>query len=136
MPKGNEPGELITKDMSRFRLYNNLKRVKERFFDEYLEYVMLFDESVRGLNTGAPVEYRGIRIGTVRKVPLELPRAASGFSSKQIPVLVRIELGGEFTIMLILILCHSSRQIWNRSLKLGFGASLKTGSLLTGSTVG
>ncbi len=53
VPKGNEPGELITKDMSRFRLYNNLKRVKERFFDEYLEYVMLFDESVRGLNTGA-----------------------------------------------------------------------------------
>ncbi|RWX54619.1 intermembrane transport protein PqiB [Photobacterium chitinilyticum] len=131
VPKGNEPGELITKDMSRFRLYNNLKRVKERFFDEYLEYVMLFDESVRGLNTGAPVEYRGIRIGTVRKVPLELPRAASGFSSKQIPVLVRIELGRIYDHVDFDTLPQLKTNL-EQEFKAGLRASLKTGSLLTG----
>ncbi|WP_299019689.1 intermembrane transport protein PqiB [uncultured Photobacterium sp.] len=131
VPKGNEPGELITKDMSRFRLYNNLKQVRERFFDEYLEYVMLFDESVRGLNPGAPVEYRGLRIGTVRKVPLELPSDRDGFSNRQIPVLVRIELGriyGEVEEESLPRLKMSLEQ----EFKLGLRASLKTGNLLTG----
>lgn len=131
VPKGNEPGELITKDMSRFRLYNNLKQVKERFFDEYLEYVMLFDESVRGLNSGAPVEYRGIRIGTVRKVPLELPRAERGFPSKQIPVLVRIELGRIYDHVDFDTLPQLKVNL-EEEFKAGLRASLKTGSLLTG----
>ncbi|WP_064607907.1 intermembrane transport protein PqiB [Photobacterium sp. J15] len=131
VPRGNEPGELITKDFSRFRLYNNLKQVRERFFDEYLEYVMLFDESVRGLNPGAPVEYRGIRIGTVRKVPLELPSDRDGFSNRQIPVLVRIELGriyGEVEEEALPRLKESLE----KEFRLGLRASLKTGSLLTG----
>lgn len=131
VPKGNEPGELITKDMSRYRLYNNLKQVKERFFDEYLEYVMLFDESVRGLNAGAPVEYRGIQIGTVRKVPLELPRAESGFASKQIPVLVRIELGRIYDQVDFDTLPQLKVNL-EREFKAGLRATLKTGSLLTG----
>ncbi|MGR5147974.1 intermembrane transport protein PqiB [Photobacterium alginatilyticum] len=131
VPRGNEPGELITKELSRFRLYNNLKQVKERFFDEYLEYVMLFDESVRGLNSGAPVEYRGIRIGTVRKVPLELPRAVSGFASKQIPVLVRIELGRIYEHVDVDSLPQLKTNL-EREFKAGLRASLKTGNLLTG----
>lgn len=131
VPRGNEPGELITKELSRFRLYNNLKQVRERFFDEYLEYVMLFDESVRGLNSGAPVEYRGIRIGTVRKVPLELPRAVSGFASKQIPVLVRIELGRIYEHVDVDSLPQLKTNL-EREFKAGLRASLKTGNLLTG----
>ncbi|OLQ74271.1 paraquat-inducible protein B [Photobacterium proteolyticum] len=131
VPRGNEPGELITKELSRFRLYNNLKQVRERFFDEYLEYVMLFDESVRGLNSGAPVEYRGIRIGTVRKVPLELPRAVSGFASKQIPVLVRIELGRIYEHVDVDSLPQLKENL-EREFKAGLRASLKTGNLLTG----
>ncbi|GAB3517080.1 intermembrane transport protein PqiB [Photobacterium alginatilyticum] len=131
VPRGNEPGELITQELSRFRLYNNLKQVRERFFDEYLEYVMLFDESVRGLNSGAPVEYRGIRIGTVRKVPLELPRAVSGFASKQIPVLVRIELGRIYEHVDVDSLPQLKENL-EREFKAGLRASLKTGNLLTG----
>ncbi|MCW8330221.1 intermembrane transport protein PqiB [Photobacterium sp. SDRW27] len=131
VPKGNEPGELITKELSRFRLYNNLKQVKERFFDEYLEYVMLFDESVRGLNAGAPVEYRGIRIGTVRKVPLSLPSERDGFSNKQIPVLVRIELGRIYDHVDLDSLQQLKVNL-EREFNVGLRATLKTGSLLTG----
>lgn len=131
VPKGNEPGELITQDMSRFRLYNNLKQVHERFFDMYLEYVMMFDESVRGLNPGAPVEYRGIRIGTVKKVPLSMPSEREGFSNRQIPVLVRIELERIYEHVDIDSLDELKATL-ERQFKGGLRATLKTGSLLTG----
>ncbi|PSW19908.1 intermembrane transport protein PqiB [Photobacterium sanctipauli] len=131
VPKGRDPGELITKDLSKFRLYNNLKQVRERFFDEYLEYVMLFDESVRGLNPGAPIEYRGIRVGTVQKVPLSLRTMREGFTNKQIPVLVRIELGRVLDHVNYASLGDLKTNL-EREFDGGLRASLKTGNLLTG----
>ncbi|MEJ2764723.1 intermembrane transport protein PqiB [Photobacterium sp. MCCC 1A19761] len=131
VPRGNDPGKLITEDMTRFRLYDNLKEARERFFDEYLEYVMLFDESVRGLSAGAPVEYRGIQIGTVRQVPLEMPKALEGFSNKQIPVLVRIELGRVYPTLEPGQLARIKAQL-EQEFQAGLRASLKTGNLLTG----
>lgn len=131
VPRGNDPGSVITDDMSRFRLYDNLKEARERFFDEYLEYVMLFDESVRGLSAGAPVEYRGIQIGTVRRVPLEMPNALEGFSSKQIPVLVRIELGRVYPNFEPNLLPRIKERLEDE-FQAGLRASLKTGNLLTG----
>ncbi|UXI03778.1 intermembrane transport protein PqiB [Photobacterium sp. TY1-4] len=131
VPRGNDPGKLISEDMTRFRLYDNLKEARERFFDEYLEYVLLFDESVRGLSAGAPVEYRGIQIGTVRQVPLEMPRALEGFSHKQIPVLVRIELGRVYPTLEPGQLARIKAQL-EQEFQAGLRASLKTGNLLTG----
>ncbi|GAL03351.1 paraquat-inducible protein B [Photobacterium aphoticum] len=122
---------MITKQMSKFRLYNNLKDVRERFFDEYLEYVMLFDESVRGLKPGAPIEYRGIRIGTVQKVPLSLPTAREGFTNKDIPVLIRIELGRVNTHAHHTTLAELKESL-DKEFKNGLRATLKTGNLLTG----
>ncbi|PSW16313.1 intermembrane transport protein PqiB [Photobacterium rosenbergii] len=131
VPKGREPGELITKEKSKFRLYNNIKQVRERFFEDYLEYVMLFDESVRGLKPGAPVEYRGIQIGTVRKVPLDIMASEKNFSNREIPVLVRIELD-----RVIAHVRYDNLDMLKASLeeefKYGLRGSLKTANLLTG----
>ncbi|MDO6705868.1 intermembrane transport protein PqiB [Photobacterium sp. 1_MG-2023] len=131
VPEGSEPGELVTRQMSRFRLYNNQNEVRERFYDQYLEYVMLFDESVRGLNEGAPVEYRGIRLGTVSKVPLRLPNQSKGFSNQQIPVLVRIELSRvlEYVDTRNLQELHDNLSL---QFSKGLRASLKTANFLTG----
>ncbi|OAN11079.1 paraquat-inducible protein B [Photobacterium jeanii] len=131
VPKGAEPGEQVTTQLKKFKLYNNLKQVRERVFDQYLEYVMMFDESVRGLNSGAPVEYRGIRIGTVKKVPMELPSKEQGFSTKQIPVLVRIELGRIYNNVGEADLLALKRSL-DKEFNQGLRASLKTGSFLTG----
>ncbi|MDV5170174.1 intermembrane transport protein PqiB [Photobacterium rosenbergii] len=131
VPRGREPGELITKQKSKFRLYNNIKEVRERFYEDYLEYVMLFNESVRGLQVGAPVEYRGIRIGTVSKVPLEMIHSDKNFSNKDIPVLVRIELDRVKSHVY-----YENLEMLKASLKeefnYGLRASLKTANLLTG----
>lgn len=131
IPDGEEEGELVTSQMSKFRLYNNLKQVSERTFNQYFEYVMLFDESIRGLSVGAPVEYRGIRIGTVVKVPLRMPTKNEGLYSKQIPVLVRIEPGrvhdnfGSGTL-------EERKQELTDGFGQGLRATLKIGNLLTG----
>jgi paraquat-inducible protein B len=131
VPDGEEEGEPVTTQLNKFKLYNNLKQVSERTFEHYFEYVMLFDESIRGLSAGAPVEYRGIRIGTVVKVPLRMPTKNEGLSNKQIPVLVRIELGrvrdniGYGSL-------EQMKQDLAQEFKQGLRATLKTGNLLTG----
>ncbi|MGF1726200.1 intermembrane transport protein PqiB [Photobacterium nomapromontoriensis] len=131
VPEGHEPGPLITKNLSKFRLYENMKEVRERFFDEYLEYVMLFDESVRGLKAGAPIEYRGIRIGTVEKVPLNMPSNRESFTDKDIPVLIRIELGRVVNHVNYESLQELADSL-EKEFKHGLRATLKTGNLLTG----
>ncbi|RJX73612.1 MCE family protein [Vibrio sinensis] len=121
----------ITEQMKRFRLYNNAKQVREGMYDNYLEFVMLFDESVRGLKAKAPVEYRGLRIGTVMRVPMRMPTPTANFSATQIPVLVRIELGRVYDDFE-----STSLEPLHKKLELeftrGMRATLKTGNLLTG----
>ena len=39
-----------------------------KFFTKTFKYVMFFDSSVKGLNVGAPVVFRGVEIGSVHSV--------------------------------------------------------------------
>ncbi|MCP3699645.1 MAG: intermembrane transport protein PqiB [Aliivibrio sp.] len=127
----DDQGTPQLKQKSYYRLYDNQKAVREKMFEQHLDFVMLFSESIRGLKAGAPIEYRGIQIGTVQKVPLRLPTSQEGFKSKQIPVLIRIDLGRVFE--------HSDegtlvslKENLEKEFKLGLRATLKTGNLLTG----
>ncbi|QUJ69336.1 intermembrane transport protein PqiB (plasmid) [Photobacterium sp. GJ3] len=131
VPDGAEPGELVTRQMMTFHLFNNQSEVREQLYDQYLEYVMLFNESVRGLSEGAPVEYRGIRIGTVAEVPLRVPLQGKEFSEQQIPVLVRIEFARvhEYVEMNTLEELHHYLEA---EFDNGLRASLKTANFLTG----
>lgn len=115
-----------------FTLYPDEESARQGAFNHYLEYVLLVEDTVRGLSRGAPVEFRGVRIGTVAAVPWNFtapqPDSRSNFA---IPVLIRIEPqrlgidGQELDI-----------EAWRRRLErlfgLGLKASLKSGSLLTG----
>lgn len=127
----DDQGRSQLKQKAYYRLYNNDAEVREKMFEQHLDFVMLFSESIRGLKAGAPIEYRGIQIGTVQKVPLRLPTSQEGFTSKQIPVLVRIDLGrvydrsDEGTLA-------SLQENLEKEFKQGLRATLKTGNLLTG----
>ncbi|HIF9077305.1 intermembrane transport protein PqiB [Photobacterium damselae] len=131
LPDGVSSGEKVTTQNEKYRLYDNMKQVTEGMYDQYLPYVMLFKESIRGLQPGAPVEYRGVRIGTVEKVPFKLPTNKHGFSNKMIPILVHIELGritqlgGHETL-------DGLKADLQEEFKTGLRATLKTGSLITG----
>ena len=60
--------DLIT-PKTEFKLYDNEKSIQNSLYTDYRSYIMFFSDSIRGLQAGAPVEFRGIRMGTVVQVP-------------------------------------------------------------------
>lgn len=124
-------GAEVTEDMTKFRLFDDVKQVREGMYDEYIQFVMMFEESVRGLKRKAPVEYRGLRIGTVMKVPMRMPTPEEDFSAKKIPVLVRIELGRVYDNLPVDKLPLFKGKL-KEEFKKGLRGTLKTGNLLTG----
>ena len=71
-----------------FRLFASQADAREREYASKERFVLHFEESVRGLSVGAPVEFRGIRIGEVLDLRLEFNAETLGF---RIPVLVELE---------------------------------------------
>ncbi|MCG6659651.1 intermembrane transport protein PqiB [Halomonas campisalis] len=131
VPEDLPPGTPVASDTT-FNLYADEDSARQGTFDRYLEYVLLVDDTVRGLSRGAPVEFRGVRIGTVAAVPWQFnapqPETRSGFS---IPVLIRIEpqrLGIENQEVDLMEWEARFERLFN----LGLHASLKSGNLLTG----
>jgi paraquat-inducible protein B len=59
-----------------------------RFFTERLTYVAYFPETVSGLNDGAPVNFRGVKVGEVRRIEVQLD--AQDLSVK-IPVYLELQ---------------------------------------------
>ena len=61
-----------------------------RFWTEKLTYVMYFEGSLAGLNVGAPVNFRGVKLGSVSRIVV---RHDSKTTNIRIPVYVEIEPG-------------------------------------------
>lgn len=59
-----------------------------RVFTKYPTFVMYFGGSVKGLNVGAPVVFRGVKVGTVTDISLRFEPDAV---SVNIPVLVELD---------------------------------------------
>ena len=117
--------------LQEFKLFEDYTDVVEHKYSEYLHYVMLFGESVRGLSPGAPVEYRGVRIGTVETVPLPLPIKGDGTLSRRIPVLIRLEVE-RVSEVLRQTSVKDFRERVEYQISQGLRATLKTGNLVTG----
>lgn len=89
-----------------------------------------FDSSVRGLDIGAPVEYRGLRIGEVTNVAANLRPDNDGDQSISLIVTIVIapaRLGFEASQR------EDSIAFMQRAVRRGLRAQLKSASLLTGS---
>ncbi|VTM90862.1 paraquat-inducible protein B [Raoultella ornithinolytica] len=129
IPEGLDMGEPVA-NKTGYHLFDDQKSIQDSVFTQHIDYVMFFKDSVRGLQPGAPVEFRGIRLGTVGKVPFFIPGLYQHLNEDyRIPVEVRIEperlisqLGGDPNIR-----THIDDLI-NRGLR----GSLKTGNLVTG----
>ncbi len=135
VPKDRLSGDKATDGQS-YSLYDSFELAQQSMYDEYLEFVMLFDESIRGLHAGASVEFRGITIGEVVKAPLTLQQFDSDsskgrFSNGIVPVLVKIELARVFENANEIGLDELKSEL-EREINIGLRASLKTGSLITG----
>ncbi|MCW8107868.1 intermembrane transport protein PqiB [Alteromonas ponticola] len=67
VPEGVSLGEQVSGDAF-FSIYEDQIAAVNARFKLSAEYLLLIDETVRGLKVGAPVEYRGIEIGEVRSI--------------------------------------------------------------------
>jgi len=81
------PGEAAEEDHN-FHLYPDQASSKKETYEVKRYFVMYFDQSVRGLSPGAPVEVKGIQVGEVISVKLQFDQKKLDF---QIPVLVVLE---------------------------------------------
>jgi paraquat-inducible protein B len=110
-----------------FPLYENKFAADQRHYTHTIAWLLRFDQSVRGLKVGAPVEFRGIPIGQVTDVRIEFDRAAQQF---RIPVTVEIE-PERFTQQQASP--EERRAAVDKLVAAGMRAQLKSGSLITGS---
>lgn len=114
-----------------FRLYPDEKAALKPSFERRQQWRMAFAGSVRGLLPGAPVEFRGIRIGEVDAIQLQLD---ADEREAHIPVTVWIEperLGIKNDTAGTDKVSVAERELWDRLVRNGLRAQLKTGSLIT-----
>lgn len=124
---GADPGEPIA-DGKMFTLFANEDDANKSNFNPTMKFVLLFNQSVRGLVRAAPVEFRGITIGRVADISFDYLKEAD---DPRIPVLVEIDpalLRSEATEKII----KPDGEFLKEAVSHGLRGALKTGSLLTG----
>jgi paraquat-inducible protein B len=99
-----------------------------KFFQEKHEYVAYFDGSVKGLRIGAPVMFRGVRIGEVQDIALYYNRQDYEFTIPVIIILYPdkiIGIGMDFDP-------EQEEKSWQKMLADGLRATLEMQSIVTG----
>lgn len=113
-------------DNTVFPLYETHEAAKAKNNGDQLFYVMYFNESLRGLAIGAPVEYRGIPIGRVEDIQLNIEESSDDI---KIPVLIsifaeKLSIDGDV---------DDAADIITTLVNKGMRGQLTTANLLTGS---
>ncbi len=109
-----------------FTLYSSRDAANAASFSYREYYLLYFDETVRGLSAGAPVDFYGIKIGEVVSIRLLFDQDTLTF---RIPVLIaiepdRIELAGELAI--------PEYKVMEKLVGKGMRVQQRIGNLLTG----
>jgi paraquat-inducible protein B len=115
-----------------FILFPNRNEAMKRPDTVVESYVMVFKESVRGLPIGAPVDLRGVTVGEVTKINVELDEHKKEFAMpveiQFYPERLRAHYRNKSDQGLVL----DSHALLNALVKNGLRAQLQSSSLLTG----
>ncbi|MCF7731934.1 MAG: MlaD family protein [Akkermansiaceae bacterium] len=115
-------------DGSATRLYNTEEEADVSRFKGGSEFLLLVDQSLRGLHAGAPVEFRGLKIGRVAEISYSLvdhPRI------EEMPVLLQLDkrlLESHFPANLV----GGETDGFSEAIARKLRASIRSSSLLTG----
>ena len=96
-----------------------------KFFQKTMQFVLFFDGSIKGLSVGAPVLFKGVQIGSVTSITMQIDLAKM---QAQIPVLIELEpdrwkvVGGE----------RGTRKNLEKLIEKGLRAQLGMQSFITG----
>tara|TARA_B110000240_G_scaffold70364_1_gene80014 strand:+ start:1676 stop:3361 length:1686 start_codon:yes stop_codon:yes gene_type:complete len=131
IPEGMPVGEQVNK-REYFDIHPNYDSASEERFKLSAKYVILVKDTMRGLQIGAPVEYRGLVIGKVLAInSLEDSHNSILEQGYDIPVVISIQPGRvrqpDNDIGLAFVRKQTS--LW---IQRGLRATLKTGNILTG----
>jgi paraquat-inducible protein B len=123
----------VSQSAGTFTLYANRAQAFEPPPRNPQTYELIFNQSVRGLTPGAPVEFRGIKIGQVMDIAAEIDGKTLQFSA---PVTVQLDpqrLGVKwFDVGPGVDMEPLRRKVIDSLIAHGVRAQLRTGSLLTG----
>jgi paraquat-inducible protein B len=116
----------------RFKLFDRQRQALARDDGEPMRVRMLFEQSVRGLDVGAPIDLMGVEFGVVRSVALQ-----PGGSTRSLPVEVLADLyPGRLGALRERFGARGApqddRQLLALLVQRGLRAQARTGSLLTG----
>ncbi|MFM8331178.1 MAG: intermembrane transport protein PqiB [Candidatus Methylumidiphilus sp.] len=136
-PNLNEGKSAPSEAGAHFMLYKDFASIAEGDHKLKEHFVMYFDDSVRGLARGAPVELRGIRIGKVTDVWFEFHKDTQKI---RIPVYIEIEPDRimpdadlqAYLQSMAAVRAAGRRPIMEKMVASGLRGRLKTGSFLTG----
>ncbi|HWI40871.1 MAG TPA: MlaD family protein, partial [Verrucomicrobiae bacterium] len=112
-----------------FVLFGNQEEAMKRPDTVVETYVMVFKESVRGLSVGAPVDLRGVTVGEVTKINVDLDARRKEFT---MPVEVRVypeRLRARYRNKPVQSRPH---EVLNAIVENGLRGQLRSGNLLTG----
>jgi len=121
----NEKKEKPAQNGDHFKLHKDRSIASATFFDPDYKLLLFFDQSVRGLKVGAPVEFRGISFGRVSEISFKY----SSPGDVRVPVLIEVDtyaMGKSFASEEI------GDAFFSKALERGLHAKLSTASLLTG----
>ena len=99
-----------------------------RLFRKTKEFVVYFDRDVNGLNIGAPVKFKGVEVGSVKNILLQLDQS---LEVPSIPVLFEIDLKKITSRGATLTLLEDPAAL-KAAIDRGLRAQLRTESLVTG----
>ncbi|MDQ6780514.1 MAG: MlaD family protein [Candidatus Eremiobacteraeota bacterium] len=131
-PSAEAAGPQAANDTA-FILFDNERMAMKRSESQLEKYIAYFTDSIRGLNVGAPVEFRGYVVGEVRAIDMEFDRDTREF---RFPV--------DFVLYRDVLPARIGRadkngkpidldEIYARAIeKRGLRAQLRSGNLLTG----
>jgi paraquat-inducible protein B len=118
------------KERHHFVLFDSVKEARKITYKRELFFWVYFNESIRGLKIGAPVEFRGVKVGEVVNFYL-IGNAESG--EFHIPILFKLE-PERFSVVGVRKKPDDGVDvaIFKKLVEKGFRAQLQSGNLLTG----
>lgn len=131
IPGGMGRGDVITK-RAYFDIHKSYAVANAKKYKEAAQFVVLVEDSVRGLHPGAPVEYRGLQVGEVLEINMANEQQHQLLEEGyKIPILISVQPGrvyqpdnaeGVETVM-------AQTLLW---VEKGLRATLKMGNIVTG----
>jgi paraquat-inducible protein B len=124
-----------------FTLYANREQSREQPITETTTFALRFAGTVRGLDVGAPVEFRGIRIGTVKAIELSpdpggkgslVPVVLIDFEPQRMLAYSTVKGSGESVSDRQKLLSDTVTRVHEQVDEFGLRARLETGNLVTG----